>query len=240
MITVVTPCYNQAQYLAKAIESVLAQTVTEFEYLLLDDGSTDDTWDIMCQYAKQDDRIRAIRLPKQKTVGMVLNRSIREATGKYWVWCPADDVLFPHLLYQKREYAGGLMDFIIYSDWEIINHEGKRTGTKRLPMWSPVQFRKLVWEESPIGFTGIWIPTAVFDRVGVFPTNLRYSEDFEWMIRATIHGETFMGIPEVLYQKRVHANRNTSRNQERIVEQIPKIRNNLRLYRRLMERAARP
>lgn len=237
-ITVVTPCYNQARYLAIAIQSVLAQTVENFQYLLIDDGSTDKTWDVMQAYAKLDPRINCLQLSKQKNVGVVLNRSIREATGDYWVWCPSDDRLLPEMLEKGCEFARKYPNCVGYSGGEVIDSDGKVTHRR----WSdgdrtPTEFAELVWKKSPIGFTGIWIPMGVFDRVGNFPTHLKYSEDFEWMIRATIHKVRFRRIPGVLYQKRVHPNRNTDQNLQRILDQVPEIRKNLHHYRAIMDKA---
>jgi glycosyltransferase involved in cell wall biosynthesis len=234
-ITVVTPCYNQAEYLREAIQSVLAQTFEDFEYLLLDDGSTDNTWAVMQEASKRDVRLRCIRLEKQSNVGVVLNRSIREARGEYWVWCPSDDRLHARLLERKLEAAKKYSEAVLYSDWEHIDLEGQVLNVVEPPRLTAAEFALEVWKTSPIGFTGIWIPTEVFDRVGSFPTHLQASEDFEWMIRATLH-VPFIGIPEVLYQKRLHTNRISVRNKTRIMEQVPKIRESLRAYQRLLRR----
>lgn len=235
MITVVTPCYNQAEYLDEAIISVLSQTLKDFEYLLIDDGSTDDTWKIMQQWQTKDTRIRSIRLEKQPNVGVVLNRSIREANGDYWVWCPSDDRLCENLLERKQQFSQSHPKAVVYSDWEIIDSLGKVHCSKRVGnLWTAEKFSELVWEDSPIGFTGIWVPIEVFDLVGNFPTHLNFSEDFEWMIRATMHVE-FIGMAEILYQKRKHSNRLTDRNGKLILEQVPRIRESLRTYQKLLE-----
>lgn len=237
MITVVTPCYNQAEYLESAIQSVRNQTETNFEYLLIDDGSTDNTWEIMQKYEQEDERIRCIQLDKQPNVGVVLNRSVREANGDYWVWCPADDRLHPHLLKKKTHVAQTHPDAVMYSDWECIDGQNNVLEQHLVRgKWTPKEYEKIVWIGiSPIGFTGIWIPITVFDRVGNFPANLSYSEDFEWMIRATIHHVEFICVPEILYQKRLHPNTTTRRNIEDILKQGPKIKNNLRGYQSLLK-----
>ena len=90
--TIFTSCYNQAAYLSEAIASVLNQTYTDFEYLLYDDGSTDNTWEIIQSYAAKDSRIKAVKLDKQKNVACVLNVSIRDMSTDFWLWCPSDDV----------------------------------------------------------------------------------------------------------------------------------------------------
>jgi len=231
MITVFTSCYNQANHLKKAIESVLSQTYTDFEYLLYDDGSTDETWEIIQSYAKKDKRIRAFKLEKMPNVGVVINKSIKDAKGDVWTWCPSDDLFLPNLLEVKSRYQEKYPDSILYHNWHIINENDQPRGSYKVRELSPEKFNKVVWNESPIGFTGIWIPMKVFGVVGEFPEHLQYSEDFYWMIKATIHQVPFVGIPEYLHKKRKHFNTLTSKNIDKIIKQIPKIRKDLKDYR---------
>jgi glycosyltransferase involved in cell wall biosynthesis len=230
MITVFTSCYNQGRYLPEAIESVLAQTYGDFEYLIYDDGSTDNTWDIIQSYAQKDKRIRPFRIPKSPNVGVVINQSIRQARGDVWTWCPSDDIWLPNLLEVKYQQAQKYPDAILYSDWMIIDEHGQDVGQVCPKRYLPREFKEVVWRDSPIGFTGIWIPMKTFDVTGPFPEHLNYSEDFYWMIKATIHDMDFRCVPQVLYKKRTHLNTTTKKNYTKILENIPTIREDLRKY----------
>ena len=230
MITIVTPCHNQGRYLSEAIESVLRQTVTDFEYLIYDDGSTDNTWDVIKHYAEMDERIRAVRLPKQKNVGVVLNMSIDDAVGEHWVWCPADDRLAPTLLEHKKCWAEELPDWVLYDNWFQIDAHGNVLRESIIKPMSAEDFADEVWLSSPIGFTGIWIPTHILRKIP-FPDHLQFSEDFYWMIKATIRGVKFFGIPDKLHYKRVHPDRLTDKNLDAILAQIPEIRADLLRYK---------
>lgn len=231
LLTVFTSSYNHGKFLEEAIESVLEQTYGNFEYLLYDDGSTDNTWDIMQSYAKQDTRIVCKRMEKQSTKAPVLNDSIRNFRGDVWTWCPADDIWFPTLLEDKALFAKQYLDSVIYSRYEIINPEGKHIKLVHTPDYTPEKFNELVWEISPIGFTGIWIPRTVFDKTGLFPEHGYLSEDFYWMIKATIDGVVFRCIPKVLYCKRKHPGSVTAKNYKKVISDIPKIREELRQYK---------
>lgn len=94
LVTVVTVTYNSSKYVRDAIESVLNQDYPNIEYLVLDDCSTDDTWDIICEY--EDNRIRKIR--NKKNIGEYPNRNqaIRLANGEYLLFIDGDDVIFSH------------------------------------------------------------------------------------------------------------------------------------------------
>ena len=94
LVTVVTVTYNSARFVRDTIESVLAQTYTDLEYIIGDDCSTDDTWDIIRQY--KDPRIKAWR--NEKNLGEYPNRNkaIGQATGKYLIFIDGDDIIFSH------------------------------------------------------------------------------------------------------------------------------------------------
>ena len=120
LVTVCIPCYNQGKYLSESIESVLNQTFQDFELILIDDGSTDNTFQVMLDYAKRDGRIIVVKLSKQDNVGPVLNMSIRMARGRYWVWVPADDVAMKNLLETKVRDSKKWPDAVIFHGGIVI------------------------------------------------------------------------------------------------------------------------
>jgi glycosyltransferase involved in cell wall biosynthesis len=235
-VSVFTSCYNQGSYLKKAALSVLGQTFKDFEYLMYDDGSTDSTWEVMQEMSKVDPRIKAVKLDKQKNVGCVINRSLQDYTGKYWIWLPSDDLLEPACLEKKLEYVKKYGNSVLYSEWYQIDGSDNVTIERKPENLTPDEFSKVIWERCPIGFTGVLIPRGVFNVVGPFPTHLKCSEDYYWMIKATIHGVPFRGVPEKLYRKRVHQNRLSSQHQHDIPKLVESIRSELRMYRESLNR----
>lgn len=226
--TIFTSCYNQADYLPQAIESVLDQTYLDFEYLIYDDGSSDNSWGIIETYAAEDSRIKPFKLSKQKNVGCVINRSFRQMSGACWLWCPSDDVWELSLLAVKMQYLITDPDKVVYSNFIRIDEFGKELFKTTIIKRSPEEFRLQVQKTSPIGFTGISIPKVVLDLVGPFPEHLEFSEDFWWMVKATIKGVDFIGDPGYLYYKRIHSNRLTARNSDKLPLQADSIRTELR------------
>lgn len=213
----------------QAIESVLRQTYTNFEYLLYDDGSTDDTWDIIQYYASKDKRIRAWQLSKQPNVGYVQNHSIREAVGDAWVWCPSDDVLLPKCIEMKinflKEYPGS----VIYSDYLSMDANGRTKGRPhRLPKLTPKQLRNQFNTIKGLPFTGIMIPMEVFQSIGPFPEHLQYSEDFYWLLKAIITGVPVRNIGVILQKKRRHGSSLQVSNIQAILKQVPALRQQVR------------
>lgn len=229
MITVFTSSYNHGKYLSESIESVLNQTYNNFEYLIYDDGSTDNSWDIIKDYASRDSRIKAFKLEKTPNVGYVINDSLKKTKGDYWVWCPGDDILSHNLLEECLLFSYQYPNSVLYNDWIVIDSNGKHLA-QYSPSFSPEEFNKQVWISSPICFVGIWIPMTAFKKAGLFPLHLPYSEDFYWMIKATIDGVEFRHLPKTLHKRRTHNNSLTSRNINDIINNVPKIRNDLKKY----------
>jgi len=229
MITVFTSSYNHGQYLQEAIDSVLNQSYSDFEYILIDDGSTDQSAEIMLSI--KDPRVRVIILPKQRNTGSVLNESIKQMRGTHWTWCPADDMWSPNLLKLKVEAAESLpQNAVIYNDYYIMDAEGHLIEVSNLKELTPETFKEKVWKTSPIGFTGIWIPVSVLEEIP-FPEHITYSEDFFWMIKATIHNVPFYHLKKRLHYKRKHNESVTQKNYSSVIADIPKIRAQLAAYK---------
>lgn len=228
-ITVFTSSYNHAKYLPEAIESVLSQSFKDFEYILIDDGSVDGTSDIMEDYAIFDDRIKVIHLPKQKTKGPLLNASVKEAKGKFWVWVPADDIVSFDLLSEKYKCSQEVGDnVIIYSDYWLIDKNGKGIGASKLKNFDSKSLLETAWKSTNlIGFTGIWIPTFILKNVPI-PDHIKYSEDFYWLIETLLLGHKYHHLKEKLYYKRKHPSSVTSKNLQAIKDDVKNIRKELK------------
>ena len=96
MVSVVIPAYNRERYLADAVDSVLAQTFTDFELLIVDDGSRDRTVEIAKSY--RDPRIRLVRHERNRGVAAARNTGVAEARGAYVAFLDSDDVAYPDRL----------------------------------------------------------------------------------------------------------------------------------------------
>jgi len=101
MISIVMPTYNQSKYIAEAIDSILAQTYTDFELIVVDDGSTDDTTAIVRKY--EDPRVKYMFQPNHGT-GTALNTGFSLATGEYETWWASDNKMYPNCLEQLVKY----------------------------------------------------------------------------------------------------------------------------------------
>ena len=227
MITIATPCYNHGRYLEEAILSVLNQSYEDFKYILVNDGSTDNSLEIMEKYKKLDKRIELINQVKQKNKAFGLNKTI--STG-LWLWCPADDILKKDCLKNKIEnYAKGS---VIYNyNFDIINEYGKFIQIVNIKPKSIEEFWDHVWTSCEIAYTGTLIDCEIFTKIGKFPEFEDISEDFYWTILACINKIPFIGVDDNQHFKRINPESVTSKNKNIIVENTNKIRRELwKLY----------
>lgn len=112
--SVIVPVYNVSQYLKRCIDSILSQSYGDFELLLVDDGSTDDSGIICDDYAKKDNRIKVFH-KKNGGVSSARNKGIDEACGKYIIFVDSDDYIFSNRLSIFANYAKELPDMITES-----------------------------------------------------------------------------------------------------------------------------
>ena len=120
LISVITPVYNKEKYVAKAIESVLSQSFKAFEYIIIDDGSTDRSPAIVDEYAKKDDRIKVIH-QKNQWIYASFNNGIRKASGEYIYILNADDRLRKNALELMAEKVRELKPDVIWT--KVLSHK---------------------------------------------------------------------------------------------------------------------
>lgn len=102
LVTIGIPVYNGETVIGHAIDSVLVQTCQDFELIIIDDGSTDDTWNVIKKY--QDPRITAIRDCQNRGIANRLNQQIEIAKGQYYARMDADDIMFPERLQKQLDF----------------------------------------------------------------------------------------------------------------------------------------
>ncbi len=124
LVSIITPCYNGGKYLSETIESVLAQTYTSWEMLIVDDGSVDQSAEIVRSYEKKDSRIRLLQ---QKNLGSAAarNNGIRHAEGQYIALLDADDVWLPIFLEKQIEFMRKKKAVCVYCSYTCMNESSE-------------------------------------------------------------------------------------------------------------------
>lgn len=197
LVSIVTPAFNQAEYLTETIESVLAQDYPNLEYIVLDDGSTDQTPEVLKKF---DGRIRHERHANMGQAG-TLNRGWGMASGSLIGYLSSDDRLAPHAVSSLVQALIENQDAAVaYCDFELIDAKGRTFRRVQTEAYDVHRLCvDLVCQPGP----GALFRREVYDRTGGWAEHLRQIPDFEFWLRASRQG-TFIRVPEVLAHYRVH------------------------------------
>ena len=197
LVSIVTPAYNQAEYLAETIRSVLGQDYPNIEYLVLDDGSTDDTPSVLQQFGGQ------VRWERHANMGQsnTLNKGWRQARGNYLGYLSSDDRLLPHAISTLVDVLEAHPDVsVVYCDFNLIDKHGQVVNRLASPDFD---HRQLVEELNCQPGVGALFRRAVFEQTGGWRPDLRKIPDFEFWLRAARFGP-FLRVPQSLSEYRVH------------------------------------
>lgn len=217
-VSVIMPAYNSAAYIAEAIESILAQTYPHFEFIIVDDGSTDDTRAIIQQYARQDARIVPLQMPQNSGASAARNAAIELAQHEWIVAMDADDIARPHRIETLLNAAKNDPEVVVWGSYLTrINVNGDVLEEMALGVTSKEAFYALDRTKQIIE---LFNPCAMFRRsvfmaVGGYDAAMSPSEDSDLWDRMAEHGPIVI-IPQSLLLYRLHDKSLTIMNQVRM------------------------
>lgn len=191
---------NGAPYIAEAIESILAQTLGDFELLVMDDGSTDGTAQIIADIAQRDSRIRILKHPSPAGLPASLNELAANARGVYLARMDADDRAHPERLARQVAFLDSNPGVLVVSCW--FREFGLRSRTKR-PVHRHEDIRFTLLFDSPICHPGVVMRASVFSELGLAYPPLPMAQDYGLWAAILRHG-ALRCLPEVLLDYRVH------------------------------------
>jgi len=196
IVSVLLPVFNGSEYLRESIESILDQTYTDFELILIDDGSTDDSPEIMRQF--DDPRIRQYQ---QENVGLAktLNRGIELSRGEFIARQDQDDVSLPERLLKQVDFLESNQNCALVGSWaEILDGSNRTERYHKHPTNSSTLKFELLFN-NPFVHSSIMIRKGVLERLGGYCTDPKYQppEDYDLWARIARHYE-IANIPEVL------------------------------------------
>lgn len=181
-VSVIIPCYNYANFLMVAIESVIVQTFTDWECIILDDGSTDNTQEIAQRYVNKDSRIRYI-YQKNRGLASARNTGITNSQGEYIAFLDADDIWGPRKLSKQIFSMENNSSDLIHCKAGFIDEDGNEIPGH----WSSksnVSYSELLHSNLIAGSgSGVLVKKECFKRVGYFDESLPSLEDLNMWIR---------------------------------------------------------
>lgn len=201
LVSLVTPAHNQGEYLRETMESVLAQDYPSLEYVVIDDGSEDDSLRIAREVAaRHPGRVQVLSQPNAGQAA-ALNRTWGACHGEILGYLSSDDVLLPGAItalvaaLQVHPAAA-----VAYGDYWLIDPAGERLRAVKTPDFSR---RDMLEDLVCAPGVGALFRREVFDATGGWDVRRRQVPDFEFWLRAAEHGD-FVRVPQTLAEYRVH------------------------------------
>lgn len=155
LVSIIMPAYNSAAFIAESIKSVQAQSIENWELLIIDDASTDDTLNIIKEFKEEDQRIQYYNLPANQGTGFARNIGIKASRGKYISFLDSDDLWKPHKLRIQLELLEGTGAEVCFSSYELIDPEGISLDIQVLAL-EHLSFKKLLKANYVGNLTGIY------------------------------------------------------------------------------------
>lgn len=193
------PSYNSALFVGESIESVLNQTYEDWELLITDDCSKDNSVEIISEYVKKDSRIKLFRLPKNGGAAQARNNSIKNSRGRFIAFIDSDDLWEPTKLEKQVEFMLRNSYSISFTSYEVLDENLNSTNTiiNSVPSIDYVGYLK----NTIIGMSTSMIDTDRVGKIGFL--DIRNREDTYLWITLLKNGNIAYGIPEILAQYRV-------------------------------------
>ena len=201
-VSIIIPVYNGEKYIRECVQSCLNQTYDSYEIIVIDDGSTDNTLNILCEF----DFITVLIKPNSGTAS-ALNTGIKNAKGQWIKWLSADDVLYPDAIENMMKSVSD-DNTIYYTNYHIIDSDSNITGQFVEPNRDTNQLWSLFFGNG----SSSMIHRKVFEKCGNFDDSLAHSEDYEFWLRATqVYGVKMELIPFFSLKYRRHPDQLTNR-----------------------------
>ena len=203
VVSVIIPTYNRSRYILESIESILAQTYSCYEIIIVDDGSTDNTREILMPLVKED----TIQYIYQQNQGeaSARNHGINVAKGKYIAFLDSDDLFIPTKLKKQVEFLDTHPEVaFVHSCYSKFRDSGIDLGYRDTSKITGKVYPDILLKWAPlIAVPSVLVRAKVLSELGGFDTNLRWGTDLDMWRRITKRYPIGV-IPEVLTEIRVH------------------------------------
>lgn len=179
LVSIIMPLYNCEAFVVDSIKSVQEQTYTNWELIIVDDRSTDESYQIAYKYAEEDERIRLFQSEKNGGAAAARNYAIKMASGSYIAFLDSDDIWFPNKLENQLNFMQKNDSALSFTSYQYIDEQG-RSGKYIVPVPTSITYHDLLKR------TAIACLTVVYDvsKIGkhYFDTTLELHEDYHYWL----------------------------------------------------------
>lgn len=201
LVSIITPTYISEDFISETINSIISQTYTNWELLITDDCSDDNTVEIVKKFIKRDNRIKLFELKENSGAGVARNNSIKHAKGRYIAFCDSDDKWLPNKLKIQLEFMESENLYFTYSSYYRILEDGKRRGVVTAPLFLTYS---MLLRNNYVGCL-----TAIYncDKLGkIYMSEIRKRQDWTLWLKILNHIQYTKGVAEPLALYRIRPN----------------------------------
>lgn len=207
LVSIIIPAYNVGKYIAQTLDSILAQTYKNIEVIVVDDGATDNTKEIIEKYIKNKSFIKLIS-QKNKGLAGARNTGLKHAAGEYICIFDSDDIMLPNKIEKQVEFLEEHQECdLAYSNiYHFIDNNPNKTYLWKLPQYSLNAYRNLLLHGNYINPNSVLFRRSVYDKYGGFDESIRSAEDWDYWLKISYNKIKFGYLPDFLTMYRMRDN----------------------------------
>ena len=194
LVSIITPCYNSSKFIGQMIESVIAQTYPNWELLITDDCSTDNSRKIVEEYSKKDPRVHLFKLEKNSGAGIARNNSIEKAQGRFIAFLDSDDMWKPEKLEKQLTFMVDHGYQFSHSYTLVVDEDNKVVGLNKKPARVSFRSTRII---NYIGTSSVIYDTKDIGKIYMKP--IRRRQDFALWLNILQKTKYAYCIPEPLF-----------------------------------------
>ena len=201
-VSIIMPCYNAEKYIEKAVQSVLDQTYRNFELIIIDDDSTDKTWEIIEQYAKKDFRVICTRKTEnEKGISKSMNKGIEMARGEYITRMDSDDIIIPEKIFRQVQFLDKNEEYGVCSvNIAMMDNLGNIYNENVYPEQKVPSEWTFLWT-NPVPNAPCMYSTNIIKDNNITFSNLRTAEDYDFLEKLITKTKVYMiNLPLYYYR----------------------------------------
>jgi len=227
LVSVIIPVYNSEKFLKESIESIINQKYSNIEIICIDDGSTDNSLNILKSYSNQ------ISIISQKNHGLTsaLNTGIKQMQGKWFKWFSPDDVMYSHAIETLVDTAKKYPNTIVYSNWDIIDEKSiklRNFSESNYNELSNFEYNIRLLDGQQINVNTSLIPSSLFDKCNMRELDDPVAVDYDFFLHAALlYNTKFYLIEKALIKYRIHKKQLSHKNISKTLDYISKIKNEI-------------
>lgn len=181
LVSIITPTYNSSKYVGESIKSVLNQTYQNWEMLITDDCSTDNTVDIIEYYQTKDNRIKLFKLEANSGAALARNNSIKNSKGVFLAFLDSDDIWSKNKLYSQLKFMGSEIDFSFTSYQYIDKFSIIKDKTVDTLNFGQFSYKDMLKKKATLGCSTVILRKEKFDDLMI--PNIRTGQDYAFWLK---------------------------------------------------------